>query len=236
MPTLFEVCVWVTPFPPEGLEILSTGSPNVYFTTECSQDSIAQIHLDITVTQADSLITANLSNPSFYILDVRTPDEYSNGHLQDAMNFNYYAPGFGSCLDTLNKNDIYLVYCRTSGRSSRSIDTMKVLRFIETYNMLGGIEAWISAGYQTVSHIEEFEELSRSVKIYPNPTHTILKLETEKSNLYSIEINSLNGRLIYTDKMEGTTHQLDLSSFRAGVYFITIRSKDFVTTRKIIKL
>jgi hypothetical protein len=36
--------------------------------------------------------------------------------------------------------------------------------------------------------------------------------------------------------MEGTTQQLDLSSFQSGVYFITIRSKDFVTTRKIIKL
>ncbi len=31
------------------------------------------------------------------------------------------------------------------------------------------------------------------------------------------------------------THKLDLSLFPKGVYFITIRSKDFVTTRKIIK-
>ena len=36
--------------------------------------------------------------------------------------------------------------------------------------------------------------------------------------------------------MEGPTHQLDLSSFQKGVYFITIRSNDFVRTRKIIKI
>jgi hypothetical protein len=36
--------------------------------------------------------------------------------------------------------------------------------------------------------------------------------------------------------MEGKSHQIDLSSFQKGVYFITIRSKDFVTTRKVIKL
>jgi hypothetical protein len=36
--------------------------------------------------------------------------------------------------------------------------------------------------------------------------------------------------------MEGPSHHLDLSSFQKGVYLITIRSKDFVTKRKIIKL
>jgi hypothetical protein len=37
MPTLYKVCVWTIPFPPEGMQVDSTGSPNVYFTTECSK-------------------------------------------------------------------------------------------------------------------------------------------------------------------------------------------------------
>ncbi|MEN8251657.1 MAG: hypothetical protein ABFS32_22240 [Bacteroidota bacterium] len=37
MPTLAEVCVWTMPFPPTEMEIDTTGSPNVYFTTECSE-------------------------------------------------------------------------------------------------------------------------------------------------------------------------------------------------------
>jgi len=37
MPSLQEVCVWETPFPPEGLYLDTTGSPNVYFTTECGR-------------------------------------------------------------------------------------------------------------------------------------------------------------------------------------------------------
>jgi hypothetical protein len=44
------------------------------------------------------------------------------------------------------------------------------------------------------------------------------------------------GPILIRQEIEGTSHQLDLSSFQKGVYFITIRSKDFVTTRKIIKL
>jgi Leucine-rich repeat (LRR) protein len=35
--SLGEVCVWTMPFPPEGLDLDITGSPNVYFTTDCSQ-------------------------------------------------------------------------------------------------------------------------------------------------------------------------------------------------------
>jgi len=37
MPSLFKVCVWTTPFPPEGVDVDTTGSPNVYFTIDCSK-------------------------------------------------------------------------------------------------------------------------------------------------------------------------------------------------------
>jgi hypothetical protein len=52
----------------------------------------------------------------------------------------------------------------------------------------------------------------------------------------SVEITSSRGQLIARKTMNGTTMQLDLSSFRNGIYFITVRSKDFVTTKKIVKL
>lgn len=35
MPDLSEVCVWTEPFPPEGVYVVTDGSPNVYFTTNC---------------------------------------------------------------------------------------------------------------------------------------------------------------------------------------------------------
>ena len=36
IPSLYEVCVWEMPFPPAGVNVDTTGSPNVYFTTDCS--------------------------------------------------------------------------------------------------------------------------------------------------------------------------------------------------------
>ena len=49
-------------------------------------------------------------------------------------------------------------------------------------------------------------------------------------------VTSTNGQVIHSSTMEGNAHQIDLSSLQSGVYIITISSKDFVETRKIIKL
>jgi hypothetical protein len=75
----------------------------------------------------------------------------------------------------------------------------------------------------------------QDIRIYPNPTYTSLTVKTVTSDLY-IVITSLNGQVVYSVEMDGTAHTIDLSTFQKGVYSITIRSKDVVTTRKIIKL
>jgi hypothetical protein len=72
--------------------------------------------------------------------------------------------------------------------------------------------------------------------LYPNPVTSKVTIQTDRYTIYDISVSSLNGQEIYKMEMEGPTHHLDLSSFQKGVYFITIRSGDFVTTEKIIKL
>jgi surface protein len=84
-------------------------------------------------------------------------------------------------------------------------------------------------------HINDTDNAG-SLSTYPNPASTFLTIETGISGLYDIEISSLNGRLLYQWEYEEPVIQLDLSSFQSGIYFITISSEDFVTTRKIVKL
>ena len=91
-----------------------------------------------------------------------------------------------------------------------------------------------SYNLDVITGIKENKE--KYLSVYPNPTNNLITIETVISDLYNIDITSLNGQLILSKEMEGTSHQFDLSSFREGVYFITIMSKNFVTTRKIVKL
>lgn len=104
----------------------------------------AQVFDNLTATQADSLITANDSNPDFVILDVRTPGEYNPEHLEAAINRDYYDSDFDQQLDLLPKHKKYLIHCRSGSRSNKAMDVMSVLGFEEVYNMLGGINAWKS--------------------------------------------------------------------------------------------
>ena len=73
-------------------------------------------------------------------------------------------------------------------------------------------------------------------KVYPNPVTDLLTIDIEGQGMYLIQFASLNGQLLYSKETEGTDHQIDLSSFQKGVYLLTIRSKDFIKTEKIIKL
>ena len=73
-------------------------------------------------------------------------------------------------------------------------------------------------------------------QIYPNPTNNEITIHTKRAGFYVIEIASSNGHMLYSGNHIGSAHRIDLSSFLNGVYIITIRSEDFVTTEKIFKL
>jgi len=78
--------------------------------------------------------------------------------------------------------------------------------------------------------------MTDNFKIFPNPAQKLITIRTAVSGPHSIEISTLSGQVVLTDEVDGHTHQMDLSSLERSVYCITIRSKDFVFTRKIIKL
>jgi len=77
---------------------------------------------------------------------------------------------------------------------------------------------------------------AESIVVYPIPAYDNIIIQTTISGEFTIIITSVNGQLLYSDKIEGPSHQIDLSSFDKGLYFITVRSRDYVRTKKILKL
>jgi len=109
----------------------------------------AQIIEDITPQEAFTLIQNNKNNPDFVIIDVRTPEEFADGHIENAINLDYNSETFRDELNKLDKNKTYLIYCRSGSRSGSALNIMKELNFREVYNMLGGIIDWKAAGLPT---------------------------------------------------------------------------------------
>jgi rhodanese-related sulfurtransferase len=106
------------------------------------QEAPIQVIKDITSKEALALIATNRNNPEFVIIDVRTPEEFAKGHIENAINIDFRSKTFRDDLDRLDKNKTYLIYCRSGRRSGLSIPTMKELDFRAVYHLLGGIIHW----------------------------------------------------------------------------------------------
>jgi thioredoxin len=76
------------------------------------------------------------------LLDVRTPSEFSNGHIKDAGQLNYYASDFKKRLLMLPKNQPVYLYCNTGYRSQRAAEILAQNGYKDVYNLERGIMAW----------------------------------------------------------------------------------------------
>lgn len=101
----------------------------------------------ISAAESNALIEQNQSNSDFLILDVRTPSEYSAGHLKAAKLLNFRGDDFEAKLNQLDKSKTYLIYCRSGGRSGMALKLMEKSGFQSVYNMGGGFNDWSRAQF-----------------------------------------------------------------------------------------
>lgn len=133
-----------------ALAILSLALLSSSVLTACATGSSLTVVTDVTAARAFALIEENRSNPAFSIVDVRTPEEFAEGHIAGAANVDFGARDFREQIGNLERDGIYLVYCRTGNRSSQAIDVMKDLDFERIYHLARGITEWTAAGLEVV--------------------------------------------------------------------------------------
>jgi rhodanese-related sulfurtransferase len=93
----------------------------------------------ITPAQAD----AKMKKKHMVVLDVRTKEEFAQGHLPRALNLDVQdSIHFLQQIQTLRKNKTYVVYCRSGKRSAKASQLLINNQFKHIYNMEGGILAW----------------------------------------------------------------------------------------------
>ena len=114
----------------------STGEPG----TEAAQATVSLISPE----------KLNEELGSIQLIDVRTPEEFSEGHLENAQNMNYYDDDFKQQLSVLDKNQKVYVYCKKGGRSASAAELLSEMGFTEIYDLEGGIDNWNEKGLKTV--------------------------------------------------------------------------------------
>ncbi|MDO7873550.1 rhodanese-like domain-containing protein [Hymenobacter sp. ASUV-10] len=94
---------------------------------------------------APKVATELIVNGHATVLDVRTPEEFATGHLQNARNLNFRAPDFAQQLAKLNPQGTYLVYCASGNRSGQAVAQMRKKGFKKATNV-GGYKDLKAAG------------------------------------------------------------------------------------------
>ncbi len=94
------------------------------------------------------------------VLDVRTPEEYSEGRLKNANNIDIQDAQFEKNIQKLDKNKPVFVYCLAGGRSTKAMDILLKQGFREVYNLDGGYMKWSLAGKPTEGVSTKTDEIS----------------------------------------------------------------------------
>lgn len=82
------------------------------------------------------------------LIDVRTAREYQSGAIPGTkLNIDVRNAQFKAEMNKLDKNQTYLVYCRSGGRSGQAVKLMESMGFKHIYNLKHGFMGWKRAGY-----------------------------------------------------------------------------------------
>ncbi|MBL0064757.1 MAG: rhodanese-like domain-containing protein [Bacteroidetes bacterium] len=113
-------------------------------TIACQQGTKSNNEINtVSATDFKSLV----DQQSGIILDVRTPEEFAEGHIPGAINMDVNGPNFKDEVGKLDKGKAYEVYCRSGKRSLKASEMMQSEGFTKVTNLDGGIMGWQEKGY-----------------------------------------------------------------------------------------
>ncbi len=92
----------------------------------------------------------NKANKDILLIDVRTPEEYASGHIENSVNIDYKADNFKELIAELDTNQDVYVYCKVGGRSNNSAKMMEKMGFKKIYDLEGGILQWEKEDFKII--------------------------------------------------------------------------------------
>ncbi|SNR72068.1 rhodanese-like domain-containing protein [Desulfurobacterium atlanticum] len=117
----------------------------ILFLFSCSGKNENNSFTTITPQKAASLIKKGVT-----VLDVRTPEEFTLGHIKGAKNYNFMSRDFFEKIKNLDRDKPYII-CSRDGRTGKVVSRVLIAEgFKKIYNLENGIVGWSEAGYKLV--------------------------------------------------------------------------------------
>ena len=107
------------------------------------------------INEISDIQFTEIQDTDYILVDVRTTEEYESGHIQDAVNFDFYSESFQNDILTLDKSSSIILYCRTQNRSTKTANYLKENGYKEITVIEGGITSWVKNGNYLVYNLSE---------------------------------------------------------------------------------
>lgn len=116
-------------------------------TTNCKEESKGEIKL-VTPEEMQTLLEAE----DVQLVDVRTPEEYKEGFIENSQNIDFNSPTFDEDITKLDKNKPVILYCKSGGRSAKCGEKLLKAGFVKIFDLEGGITQWIFQGMEVKTY------------------------------------------------------------------------------------
>ena len=111
--------------------------------TNCEQEAQSEIKV-ISPEEMQTILELD----DVQIVDVRTPEEYKNGFIDNSQNIDFKSPTFDEDITKLDKTKPVVLYCKSGGRSAKCTKKLKDAGFVKIYDLKGGITQWEFKGHE----------------------------------------------------------------------------------------
>jgi phage shock protein E len=131
---------------------LSACGPDGASDSNAALASVVPVAASIQLVQPDQAAATLAAPPDdLVILDVRTPEEFAEGHIDGAVMIDFYRDDFAAAVAQLDPDVPYVLYCRSGNRSGQTAALMTELGFSAVDDVDGGVIAWQNAGLPLVT-------------------------------------------------------------------------------------
>lgn len=145
---------------------------SIVFSSSCNSSNGVGDNFQLNAQEFSEKIT---STPDAVILDVRTPGEFSQGHIQNAINISWNDPTFDGKINNIAKNAPIFIYCLSGSRSMSAANFMRKNGYDKVYELMGGMMKWSMANLPIATEsaiskatglsLSDFKNLTRGDKI-----------------------------------------------------------------------
>ena len=140
-----------------------------------------------------------ITNPDVILLDVRTADEYAEGHIEGAILIDQKQSDFmEKAKDTLPIDKTIAVYCRSGRRSANAADKLADIGY-KCVNLKGGIIAWKEAGMPVTTdtyEVDVFKTKSGKTAKFHALIHASIRIQYDGKEIEIDPVTKLGNKTI----------------------------------------